>query len=248
MSRVEMTPDGGILVSGTPTAGSCGVAFLRYDANGNLLWANRDADGPALALFSHGQMRVDAAGNGYLAAGNGAQMAVTRVNADGSTGWTVLAPFGSGVALDFGARSQAVYLVGGQTARIDQGGSPPPVPDLTVGVVDSPDPARPNASITLTTTVRNAGNASAAGVTLAQSQNTALGVVQASTTQGLCTSLQPLRCQLGTLAPGASVTVTQTVRSRGAGSFTTTATVATATPEPVTSNNTATQTTTVRRR
>jgi uncharacterized repeat protein (TIGR01451 family) len=250
MARVEVAPDGGIVVAGTPNAGSFGVAFLKYAADGTPLWANRDADGPANVFLAHGQMRLDAGGNGYLAAGNMSQMAVTRINADGSTGWSMLAPFGYGVALAFGAQSQAVYVVGGQTARIEQGGSPPPPsnPDLVAMLSDSPDPARVNRDLTLTTTVRNAGNASAAGVTLVQSTSPSVSVVSIATTQGSCGTTQPLRCTFGAIAAGAGVTVTQVVRSRSTGTLTTTATAATTTSEPLTTNNTATATTTVRRR
>jgi uncharacterized repeat protein (TIGR01451 family) len=250
MSRVEVAPDGGIVVSGTPSSGSFGVAFLKYASDGTPLWANRDADGPANAFLAHGQMRLDAAGNGYLAAGNMSQMSVTRVNADGSTGWSTLAPFGYGVALAFGAHSQAVYVVGGQTARIDQGGSPPPAsnPDLVATLSDSPDPARVNTNITLTTTVRNAGNASAAAVSLLQSTSPSVSLLSTATTQGSCAATQPLRCSFGTMAAGSSVTVTQVVRSRSAGTLTTTSTATTTTSESLTTNNTATATTVVRRR
>ena len=250
MARVEVAPDGGIIVGGTPSAGSFGVAFLKYAADGTLLWANRDADGPANAFLSHGQMRLDAAGNAYLAASNMSQMSVTRVNADGSTGWSTLAPFGYGVALAFGAQSQAVYLVGGQTARIDQGGSPPPPqhPDLVATLTDSPDPVRVSTNLTLTTTVRNHGPVAAAAVTLTHSLSSSVRLVSVSTSQGSCSAAPPLQCTLGTLAPGASATITRVVRPRSTGTLTTTATAATTTAEPLTSNNTATAQTTVTRR
>lgn len=257
MARVEMAPDGGIVVGGTPGAGSFGVAFLKFAADGTPLWANRDADGPANAFLSHGQMRLDAAGNGYLAASNLSQMSVTRVNADGSTGWSVLAPFGYGVALAFGAQSQAVYVVGGQTARIDQGGSPPPppppppppvLPDLVVTLTDRPDPARINRDIFFTTTVRNAGNGAAQAVTLQQTPSLDVQVVSVNATQGSCTAAVPMRCMLGSLAAGASATVTQVVRTRTVGTLTTTASAATTTAESSTANNNASATTTVQRR
>ncbi len=250
MARVEVASDGGIVVGGTPTAGSFGVAFLKYTADGTLLWANRDADGPSNAFLSHGQMRLDPAGNAYLAASNMSQMSVTRVNADGSTGWSVLAPFGYGVALAFGAQSQAVYVVGGQTARIDQGGAPPPPkdPDLVVTLVDTPDPARVNTNVTLTTTVRNPGTAAAADVTLTQTLSAKVQLVSVVTSQGTCSAVAPLRCTLGTMAPGAIATVTRVVRPRSTGTMTATASAATTTAEPLTSNNTATAQTAVTRR
>ena len=214
MARVEVAPDGGIIVGGTPSAGSFGVAFLKYAADGTLLWANRDADGPANAFLSHGQMRLDTAGNAYLAASNMSQMSVTRVNSDGSTGWSVLAPFGYGVALAFGAQSQAVYLVGGQTARIDQGGAPPPPqhPDLVATLTDSPDPVRVGTPLTLTTTLRNLGPVAAAGVTLTHSLSSDVRLVSVSTSQGSCSAAPPLQCTLGTMGPGASATITRIAR------------------------------------
>jgi uncharacterized repeat protein (TIGR01451 family) len=250
MARVEVAPDGGIIVGGTPSAGSFGVAFLKYAADGTLLWANRDADGPANAFLAHGQMRLDAAGNAYLAASNMSQMSVTRVNADGTTGWSTLAPFGYGVALAFGEQSQAVYVVGGQTARIDQGGAPPPprLPDLVVTLTDAPDPVSVRTNLTLTTTVRNLGTVAAPGVTLTHALSSAVRSLSVATSQGSCSTALPLQCVLGTLAPGASATVTRVVRPRSTGLLTTTATSATTIAEPLTGNNTATAQTVVTRR
>ncbi len=251
MARVEMAPDGGIVVGGTPTAGSFGVAFLKYAADGTPLWANRDADGPANAFLAHGQMRLDGAGNAYMAAGNLSQMAVTRVNADGSTGWSVLAPFGYGQALAFGAQTQAVYMVGGQVARIDQGGSPSSaqLPDLVLSLSDAPDPVRVGSNLIVTAVVRNAGTASAQAVSLATSSTLNRPTfVSLTITQGRCTQSATPRCTLGNLAPGASATVRWVLRSRSAGSFTTQAAASTASQESSTGNNTASQTTVVTRR
>ena len=58
MVRVDVSPDGGIVVGGTPSAGSFGVACLKCVTDGTPLWANRDADGPAKAFLLHGQMRL----------------------------------------------------------------------------------------------------------------------------------------------------------------------------------------------
>lgn len=245
--RVEAAPDGGIVVGGLPGSGAAGVSFLKYSAAGDLLWANRDADGPGNALLLHGQMRLDGAGNAYLAAGDLSQMAVTRGNADGTPGWTVKAPFGSAVALDFGAQGQAVYAVGGQTARIDQPALPPS-PDLVVTLADTPDPARRGEKIRLTAVVHNAGSAPAEGVALLQAQQGAVTLLKATASQGSCALAQPMPCTLGTLAPGARATVKQWVRAQGAGTLITTATAATTTAEPDTTNNSASATTAVQRR
>ena len=247
MIRVDATPDGGVVVGGTPAAGF-GTAFARYTADGTQLWANRDADGPLFNLLGHGQMRLDTASNAYLAASTLGQMAVTRVNADGSTGWTLQVPFGNGVALAFGATSNAVYLVGGQTARIDQGGFPPPplAPDLVTTLSQTVAGSRFGPNVTLNTVVRNLGNAPASNVSLEQAQSGSVVLVSADSNQGSCVLAQPLRCSFGTLAPGASVTVTQRLRAPTARGFNTAATAATSTPETLTSNNTATLMTVLR--
>lgn len=179
------------------------------------------------------------------------QMSVTRVNADGSTGWSVLAPFGYGQALAFGAQTQAVYVVGGQVARIDQGGTPPPpqLPDLVLSLSDAPDPVRIGSNLTYTAVLRNAGTASALAVSLATSSTLSRpSFVSVTTTQGSCTEAATPRCALGNLAPGASATVHWVVRTRGNGSFTTQAAASTTSQETNTGNNTARQTTVVTRR
>lgn len=239
--RVDAALGGGVVVGGTPAAGS-GTAFARYAADGTQLWANRDADGPLFNLLGHAQMRLDTSGNAYLAASTLGQMAVTRVNADGSTGWTLPVPFGNGVALTFGATSSAVYVVGGQTARIDQGGSPPPphAPDLVPALSQTVVGTRAGPNVTLTTWVGNLGNAPAADVTLEQAQSGTVVLVSAGSSQGNCVMAQPLRCSLGAIAPGASATVTQLLRAPTSRAIKTTATVVTSTPESLTTNNTAT--------
>lgn len=249
LSRVEAAPGGGVVTSGFPNTGTSGVVFVKFAPDGTLQWANRDADGPANAFLSHGQLRLDAAGNAYLAASDLSQMAVTRGNADGSVGWSVKAPFGGGIALAFGATTNAVYVVGGQTARIDQGGSPPPpAPDLAVSVADAPDPVRPGANLVITTTVRNLGTGPAAAATLSQAFAGAVTPVSATASQGSCSGGAPLACSFGAVAPGATVTVVQTVQPRRTGTLVTTSTVATAGADPVPGNNSASASTTVRRR
>jgi hypothetical protein len=134
--RVETLPDGGAMLSGFPDTGTAGAAFARFDAAGGLLWTNPSADGVGLLL--HAQMVLDAQGNAYLAGSNLFEMGVTRVNADGTAGWTTLVPFGTSASLTLGSQRQ-VYVTGGQTARLDQD---PPAPgvDLVLALADAPDP------------------------------------------------------------------------------------------------------------
>jgi hypothetical protein len=247
MIRVDAVPGGGVIVGGTPNATGFGTAFARYAEDGTQLWANRDADGPQMNMLGHAQMRLDAAGNAYLAGNTLGQMALTRVNADGSSAWARSVPFGSGVALAFGAGTQAVYLVGGQTARIDQGGAPPTAaaPDLVTTLSQQPAVVFPHANFTLVTTVRNLGNAVATRAMITQSYAGNVIVVLARSTWARCRAFLPMRCPLGDIAPGQSVTVVEFLRSNAPGSVVTTATVTSDTPEPSTQNNTATLTTQV---
>ena len=249
LARVEAAADGAVIAGGMPSAGTTGVAFVKYDADGALRWENRDADGPANAFLSHGQMKLDGDGNVYLAASDLFQMSVTRGNADGSAGWAVQAPSGAGVALAFGAQSNAVYLVGGQTARIDQGGSPPPpAPDVAVTLADAPDPVPRDGELVLTTTVRNLGTGLASAVTLRHEFSGAVRGVSVTTTQGACSSLVQLTCSLGAIPPGQSVTVVQTVRPQRSGSLITTATARSSGGDQIPGNDTASVSTRVRKR
>ena len=118
--RIEVGPDGAPIVSGFPNAGTPGAAFIKVDPNGVLLWSNLDADGP-LALLAHAQMRLDADGNAYLAAGTMSEMAVCKVNSDGGSGWTKTVAFGYAQAIALSNVDTGVYVVGGTTARLGQG-------------------------------------------------------------------------------------------------------------------------------
>ena len=121
--RVEVGSDNYAVVSGFPNAGSAGAAFIKVDDAGNLIWSNLDADGP-LALLSHAHMLLDADNNAYLAAGTMSDMAVCRVNEDGTSGWTQTIAFGYAQAIALANTDNSVYVVGGTTARLSQGSVP----------------------------------------------------------------------------------------------------------------------------
>jgi len=118
--RVEVGNDHQAVVSGFPSTGTVGAAFIKVDTAGNLLWSNLDADGP-LGLLAHAHMLIDKDNNAYLAAGTMSEMAVCRVNRDGSTGWTQTVAFGYAQAIALGNTDNSVYVVGGTTARLSQG-------------------------------------------------------------------------------------------------------------------------------
>jgi hypothetical protein len=111
--------DNQAVVSGFPSSGSPGAAFIKVDGNGTLLWANLDADGP-LGLLAHAHMLLDAGNNAYLAAGTMSEMAVCRVNSNGTSGWTQTIAFGYAQAIALGNTDDSVYVVGGTTARLLQ--------------------------------------------------------------------------------------------------------------------------------
>lgn len=241
---VEVAPDGAAVAAGAAAFNQPGVAVVKFTSGGTLDWANRDADGPQSEFSELARLRLDAAGNAFLAA-----QGLLRVEASGRSGWVLTGPFASAKGLAFGALTGAVYTVGASTARISQERPVPTGPDLEITMTDSPDPARPNAPITLTTTVRNRGQAPAPGILLRQNQSVVpVTVLSVNASQGSCTTAGPLVCQLGTLAPGASLTVTEVISVSGITGFATTAIVSTDAPEQDVGNNTITISTAVRRR
>jgi hypothetical protein len=125
--RIEVGRDDRPVVCGFPNSGSGGAAFTKVDAAGNVIWANPDADGP-LALLMHAQLVMDSQDNVYLAAGTLFEMAVCKVNRDGTSAWTarVTGSYANAFALGI---HEDVYVVGGATARLGQD-----VP-LDVGIV-----------------------------------------------------------------------------------------------------------------
>jgi hypothetical protein len=130
--RVEVGSDNRPVVSGYPNANAAGAAFIKVDENGGLVWSNLDADGP-LMLLLQAQMLLDGANNAYLAAGTLFEMAVCKVNSDGTSAWTqTVAGSGHADAIVLGDIDNSVFVVGGVTARISQDALPlPPPTNLT---------------------------------------------------------------------------------------------------------------------
>ncbi len=117
--RVETGSDGLPVVCGFPNSGQGGAAFVKFDAQGGVLWQNLDADGPQ-ALLLHARLLLDSQNSAYLAAGTLFQMAVCKVNPDGSNGWTAVVGSGSGAsAMELGGGGK-VYVTGLSTIRISQ--------------------------------------------------------------------------------------------------------------------------------
>lgn len=118
-TRVEVGSDNNPIISGSPAVGY-GVAFMKYDSNGNLLWQNLDADGASFSLLSLTNMKIDDQNAAYIAGGTMSQMAVCKVNNDGTSAWTIATSSGYPVDFDFGS-DNSVYVTGGTTAKILQG-------------------------------------------------------------------------------------------------------------------------------
>lgn len=151
--RVEVGTDDCPVACGFPSAGLVGAAFIKADGDGDLLWANLDADGPQ-GMLAHSQLVMDAGNNVYLAAGLMTAMGVCKVSAGGASEWTAAVPGGGyaqGIALGM---SHDVYVVGGTTAKLRQV-NPAFSPEVAVRgsqlptlELDGPNPFREATAIT----------------------------------------------------------------------------------------------------
>lgn len=118
-NKVETGSDNNPIISGFPNSGSGGAAFMKYNSSGTVLWQNLNADGPEVLLL-HGILKLDAANNAYLSAGNLFNMAVCKINADGTNGWVGLVS-GSNSAQSFTIFSNnSVYITGTTVAKLLQ--------------------------------------------------------------------------------------------------------------------------------
>lgn len=245
--RVEVGNDDQPVISGFPNSGTAGAAFMKYASNGDKLWENLDADGPSLGLLLHAQMKMDADNSAYLAAGTLFEMAVCKINSDGSSAWTATAAGSYAYGFDFG-QDNSVYVVGGQTAKFSQGTISVDNADLSLVMTDSPDPVRRSTNLVYTMTVTNNGASAATNVVMSDTLPSNIVFVRATSTQGSCSGTTLVSCTIGTLNVGANATVNITVRPRFAGTLNNSANVVASEYDPNTANNSASATTTVTRR
>jgi Secretion system C-terminal sorting domain len=118
-SKVETGTDNNPIISGFPNTSSGGAAFMKYDATGTVLWQNLNADGPEILLL-HGVLQLDAFNNAYLSAGNLFNMAVCKINSDGTNGWVGLVS-GSNSAKSFVLDTDnSIYIIGTTTAKLSE--------------------------------------------------------------------------------------------------------------------------------
>lgn len=135
-NKVEVGTDNNPVVGGYPSVGY-GVALMKYDGNGNLLWQNLDADGPGLSLLSLAPMRLDGLNAAYIAGSTMSSMGVCKVNSDGTSAWAAITSSGYPVWFEFGT-DNSIFIVGGTTAKYTQSGTIPSPPAAPSNLVAAP--------------------------------------------------------------------------------------------------------------
>lgn len=120
-----------------------------------------------------------------------------------------------------------------------------PVADLSVTGSYAPRPAKRNANLTYTFTVKNSGPTAAPGVTLTDTLPSGMTFVSAKASQGTCSGTATVKCNLGTMATG-TATVTIVVKPTKTGTFTNKATVSGEVQDNNTANNTVSISTSVK--
>lgn len=116
--------------------------------------------------------------------------------------------------------------------------------DLSIVVVDTPDPVPQGGTLMYVITVLNGGPEAATNVTLTDSLPGGVEFLSASPSQGTCTGTATVVCILGDVANGAAVTVSIQVLATAVGSLTNSAAVS-GDHDFNPANNTAAATTTV---
>jgi uncharacterized repeat protein (TIGR01451 family) len=116
--------------------------------------------------------------------------------------------------------------------------------DLLVTKTTSQPVVPANTNATFTITITNLGPSIAVGTTLIDTIPANMTFVSATPSQGTCSGMGPVTCNLGNLNSGSNAIVTVVARTgnNAAGPTTNTATVSSATTDPNPANNTATAT------
>jgi Dockerin type I domain len=116
--RLEVGSDNQAVICGFPNSGTPGSSFMKISEDGNIIWQNMNADG-VYNLLLHAHLIMDSFNNVYLAAGTLFEMAVCKVNSDGSNGWIQTCSGGYANAIAIGT-DYNVYVGGGNTAKFAQ--------------------------------------------------------------------------------------------------------------------------------
>ncbi|MET8447327.1 calcium-binding protein [Streptomyces sp. NPDC005209] len=263
---VAVQSDGKIVAGGSS---DFDFALARYNANG-ALDSGFSGDGKVTTDFGTGSqdgssdLALQSDGKIVSAGISNSDFAVARYNTDGGldggfgTGGKVTTDVDNGFfdsASAVAVQADGKIVASGNTGddrglvryRVDGTPPPPAGVDLSVrktgsATVSIGDRATYGVTVTNTSTT-----ASATGVVLSDAlTGPAASVVSASAGTGSCTvGASGASCSLGTLAPGASVTVQIAVEPRATGTLTDRATVNATQTDPVPGNNTATAATAV---
>ncbi len=122
----------------------------------------------------------------------------------------------------------------------------PPSAELSLRLVDAPDPVTVGINVTYTLTITNNGPDTSTGVSLTSTLSPGVALVSVTSTQGSCAGAgTSVTCSLGSINSGSSVTVTIVVRPTAAGVINCVASVSASTPDPNSGNNAASASTTV---
>jgi uncharacterized repeat protein (TIGR01451 family) len=120
------------------------------------------------------------------------------------------------------------------------------VTDLSLTKTASPSPVQATTTLTYSLNVLNHGpTVVATGVRVTDTLPPGVILVSATATQGTCSGMDPVICDLGTLTEGGGAAVTIVVRPQAPGEISNTATVSGNEPDPDSSNDTATAVTLV---
>jgi uncharacterized repeat protein (TIGR01451 family) len=167
------------------------------------------------------------------------------VTVDGGASWT-LANTGLGNTTVNGlAMTPSRFLLAATDSGLYRLDLSSPEADLSVDVADTPDPVPAETTLTYSVLVHNAGPAFSTNVTLTfPLPPTVVGGTPVPS-QGSCSGTATVTCSLGTVPPGADVSVTIPVTPTLAAELSATASVSSPIVDPVSANNSATATTTV---
>jgi uncharacterized repeat protein (TIGR01451 family) len=117
--------------------------------------------------------------------------------------------------------------------------------DLTITIIESPDPIMIGIDFNHTITVTNNGPSEATGVIIRDQLPSEVSFVSATPSQGTCTAENDLSCTFGRLANGSSAAVTVTFNTAAEGSVTNSANVSSHLSDSDATNNSATMSTMV---
>ena len=133
------------------------------------------------------------------------------------------------------------YTPTGVTLTVGGGGSA----DVTLTKVGAPDPATVNAALLYALTVTNNGPGTATSVSVTDTLPAGVSFVSATPSQGSCSGITTVTCDLGAITNSGSATVLIVVTPTLVGPISNTASVTTTSDDPVAANNTSTAITNV---